>query len=104
MSNTMYSATLNTRLSNSTQAVRRLDRLPLNHKDKADQIRRRMTPGAIYGAETSQPTEAKQQAYTTAIKGISNEVQHKDTDATLPRPATAQTWTPKLPSTQIGCQ
>ena len=43
-----------------------------------------MNPKGIYGAETSQPTEARQRAYTTAIKStVSNEVQHKNVDATF---------------------
>ena len=80
----MHSNTLDGRFSDASTAGERLDKLPLSHEQKSHQVRSKLTPKAIYGAETSKPTETCQRKFTTVIKRlISNDVQHKSTDLTF---------------------
>ena len=54
------STTLNDRVTESTTATYKLDKLPVTHEEKANGIRARIMPKAVYGAEVARPSEDKQ--------------------------------------------
>ena len=78
------STTLDRRFSETIESAIRLNRFPISHEYKANCIRTRLLPKALYAVEASKPREALQSKLTTIIKdSISNEVQHKDLNITM---------------------
>ena len=78
------SSTLNGRLKEGTNAVHRVNRLPIPRKEKAHVIRTKAIQMATYGAEASLLSEPLQKKLTTARKNVvSKPCQHKDTNLTF---------------------
>ena len=75
------STTLNNRIACNTNAVYRVARLPLPYERKADIIRTRCHPSALFGVEASKPNETTQHKYNTAVKNtLSKPTKHKNTN------------------------
>ena len=83
-SNRSYSATLRTRLKQTTKMVRKIGKLPILYKNKAHCIRTKALAKALYGCEASLLHPSDQMTLTTAIKqAISKTSAHKSADLTF---------------------